>query len=138
MEDVEHYRHLERLYLQARCNEYYEPFIRIGEGVAEVRLNVREDFFHGMDAVHGSVYFKVMDDAAFFAANSLVKDIFLLTTAFQVHFLRPVRDGQMIARGRVLHRSRQLWIAEAVVVDGRGREISRGTGTFMKSRVALP
>jgi acyl-coenzyme A thioesterase PaaI-like protein len=34
---------------------------------------------HSIHAVHGSVYFKALDDAAFFAVNSLVEDVFVLT-----------------------------------------------------------
>jgi hypothetical protein len=35
---------------------------------------VRPDFFHAAHAVHGSVYFKALDDAAFFAVASLVQE----------------------------------------------------------------
>ena len=47
--------------------------------------------FHAADAAHGTVYFKMMDDAAFYACNSLVTDRFLLTTAFNLLFTRPLR-----------------------------------------------
>ena len=133
----EHYRRLERMYLAAPANEYFRPEIRIAEGSAEVRLTVRPDFFHAASAVHGSVYFKLLDDATFFAAASLVDDVFVLTTSFNIYFLRPVSAGVMAARGTIVSRSTRLLIGEGVLVDGEGREIARGTGTFMPSRVPL-
>jgi len=117
------------MYLAAPANEYFRPEIRIDDGIAEVRLIVRPDFFHAASAVHGSVYFKLLDDATFFAASSLVDDVFVLTTSFNIYFLRPISAG--------VNRSRRLIIGDGVLVDGDGREIARGSGTFMPSRVPL-
>ena len=133
----DHFRRLERMYLAAPANEYFRPEIRIDDGTAEVRLAVRPDFFHAASAVHGSVYFKLLDDATFFAASSLVDDVFVLTASFNIYFLRPVSSGSMRARGTIVSRSRRLLIGEGVLVDDEDREIARGTGTFMPSKVAL-
>jgi len=133
----DHHRRLERMYLSAPANEYFRPEIRIDEGTAEVRLEVRPDFFHAASAVHGSVYFKLLDDATFFAASSLVDDFFVLTTSFNIYFLRPISAGVMRARGVVVSRSKRVLIGEGVIVDGNDQEIARGSGTFMPSKVPL-
>jgi len=133
----EHHRRLERMYLSAPANEYFQPEIRIDEGRAEVRLVVRPDFFHAASAVHGSVYFKLLDDATFFAASSLVDDVFVLTASFNIYFLRPISSGTMTARGTVVSRTNRLLIGEGVLLDSDDREIARGSGTFMPSRVSL-
>lgn len=125
------------MYAAAPTNAYFRPEIRIAEGTAEVRLVVRSDFFHAASAVHGSVYFKLLDDATFFAASSLVDDVFLLTTSFNLYFLRPISAGVMTARGTVVSRSSRLLIGEGVIVNDDGKEIARGTGTFMPSRTRL-
>lgn len=132
-----HYRKLERMYMGAPVNEYFRPTISITEGEAEVRVAVRREFFHAAHAVHGSVYFKALDDATFFAANSLVTDVFVLTASFNIYLLRPISEGTLIARGRVVNRSKRLLIAEGVVVDERGKDIARGSGTFLPSTSAL-
>lgn len=137
MPDPEHFRKLERMYVSAATNAYYAPAISIGEGSAEVSIAVRPEFFHAAGAVHGAVYFKLLDDAAFFAANSLVDDLFLVTVSFNLYLTHPVSKGQMRAVGRVVHRSRRLFIAEAVLTDATGREIARGSGTFMPSAIPL-
>jgi uncharacterized protein (TIGR00369 family) len=133
----EHHRKLERMYLRAPVNEYYKPTIRIRDGEADIVIPVRPEFFHAAHAVHGSVYFKAMDDAAFFAANSLVEDVFVLTASFTVYLLRPISSGTMRATGRVMHASRRLFVAEAELVDDDGRKIAAGSGTFMRSTIAL-
>ena len=82
---TEHHRKLERAYASAPVTRWYGAAISIGEGSAEVRLAVRPDFHHAANAVHGSVYFRLLDDAASFAANSLVTDVLVLTASFTVH-----------------------------------------------------
>jgi uncharacterized protein (TIGR00369 family) len=124
------------MYVSARTNEYYRAELSVEQGKATVSVPVRDEFFHAF-AVHGSVYFKVLDDAAFFAANSLVTDVFLLTASFTTYMTRPVTEGRMIGTGTVVHRSQRLFIAEAVLTDATGRQLGRGSGTFMRSQVPL-
>jgi len=137
MDPEEHYRRLERLYAAAPINRYYEPTLRVREANAELTIPIKEDFFHAAGAVHGSVYFKALDDSAFFAANSLVFDVFVLTASFNVYFTRPVSEGELRAAGTVVHRSRNVIVAESVVLDARGRPVGRGSGAFMRSQIAL-
>jgi uncharacterized protein (TIGR00369 family) len=137
MTSQEHYQKLERMYLGARVNEYFAPSVQIGDGTAEVSIEVRPDFFHAANAVHGYLYFKLLDDSAFFAANSLVEEVFVLTVSFNLHFTRPVTKGIMKATSEVIHRSKRLFIAEGVVIDSGERVVGRGSGTFMRSDIRL-
>ena len=133
----DHYRKLERFYHGALINQYYRLWLTVGEGRAELVIPVRPEFFHAAGAVHGSVYFKALDDAAFFAANSLVEDVFVLTASFNLYLTRPVAEGEMRAEGRVVHRSLRLILAESELSDGRGRPVARGSGSFMRSDIRL-
>jgi uncharacterized protein (TIGR00369 family) len=133
----EHFRRLERMYVAAPGNAYFAPQLTISEGKAEVVIPVRPDFFHSGHAVHGAVYFKAMDDAAFFAVNSLVTDVFVLTVTFNIYLTRPVSGGHMRAMGRVVHRSRQLFLAEAELFTDEGKLAGRGSGSFMRSAIEL-
>lgn len=133
-----HYRALERLYASAPINRKYASELAIlGEGKARIAFTVTEADYHAAGAAHGTVYFKMLDDAAFYAANTLVTDRFLLTTGFNLHFTKPVRAGKVIAEGRWISGKRRVFVAEAQLVDEEGDEIGRGTGTFMRSRIAL-
>lgn len=137
MSQEEHHRRLERMYLAARCNDYYLPRIAVAEGVCDVTIPVRPEFFHSGGAVHGSVYFKAMDDAAFFAANSLVEGVLVLTVTFHVSFLRPVSAGELRAHGSVVRATDRILFAESVLSDSAGQAIGRGSGSFLRSRIAL-
>jgi len=72
----------------------------------------------------------------FFAANSLVEDVFVLTTSFNLYLTRPVSSGLMRAVGRVVNATKSQMIAESVLYDD-GREIARGSRTFLRSKIAL-
>ena len=100
-------------------------------------FTVDPSVYHAAGAAHGTIYFKMLDDAAFYAANTLVTDRFLLTTSFNLHFTKPVRAGEVVAEGRWISGRKRVLVAEARLVDAEGEEIGRGTGTFMRSRIAL-
>jgi len=137
LEDQDHYRALEAMYAVAPINRATEPKLEISEGEARIRIAVKEELFHTAGATHGSIYFKLLDDAAFFAVNSLEPDVFVLTTSFTTYITRPVSEGEMVAVGKVVNANKSQWIAEAVVYDGEGREIGRGNGVFVRSKIAL-
>ncbi|HMA47984.1 MAG TPA: hotdog fold thioesterase, partial [Frankiaceae bacterium] len=107
----DHFRKLERMYLSAPINQLFRPAIHIERGRAEVRIPIRPELFHAAGAAHGAVYFKAADDAAFFAANSLVEDYFVLTTSMNLYLLRPIAEGTLTARASVVHSARTSHIA---------------------------
>lgn len=128
----QHYRALEAMYAKAPINDFYRPELRVGEGIAELEIPVEKHLYHAAGAVHGSVYFKMLDDAAWFAANSLEQERFVLTASFTTYLTRPVTAPTMRSEGRVVHASRSQMIAEAVAFDADGREVGRGNGIFVR------
>jgi uncharacterized protein (TIGR00369 family) len=137
MPNEQHFRKLERMYASAPINEFFQPTLRVSPGQAEVSIPVRPELFHAAGAVHGAVYFKAMDDAAFFAVASLFDDVFPLTVTFNVYLMRPIAEGELRAVSEVVYQSRRLYIAESRLFNAQGREIGRGSGTFMKSQISL-
>lgn len=133
----EHYRKCEHLYHTARCNEYFQPRLTVREREAEIRIPIRRDFHHAAHSVHGSLYFKCLDDSAFFAAQSLVEDFFVMTASFHLHLLRPIVEGELVATGKVVHAGAGRILADSILTDRDGKELARGNGTFMRSRVPL-
>jgi uncharacterized protein (TIGR00369 family) len=134
----QHYRALERLYISAPVNAKFASRLHIpGEGRAQLTFTVGAEDYHAAGAAHGTIYFKMLDDAAFYAANSLVTDRFLLTTSFNLFFSKPLRAGTVTAEGHWVSGRRRVLVAEARLVDEEGDEIGRGTGTFMRSRIPL-
>ena len=133
-----HWRALEGLYDSAPINRLFNSALTIGgEGRASIAFIVEARHYHAAGAAHGTIYFKMLDDAAFYAANTLVTDRFLLTTSFNLHFTRPVKAGKVTAEGRWISGRKRVLVAESRLIDADGEEIGRGTGTFMRSRIAL-
>ncbi len=133
-----HYRALERLYRSAPVNALFRSELEVlGEGASRLVFEVTQSCYHAAGAAHGTIYFKMLDDAAFYAANTLVTDRFLLTTSFNLHFTKPVRIGRVIAEGKWISGKRRVYVAESRLVDEEGDEIGRGTGTFMRSHIPL-
>jgi uncharacterized protein (TIGR00369 family) len=137
MSTSDHYRRLERMYAAAPVTQWYGARIEVGEGKAVVTIPVKEEFFHAARAVHGSVYFRALDDAAFFAVSSAVDDVMVLTASFNVYFLRPVASGVLRAEGRVIHASSRLFVAESTLCGPDGKLLAQGSGSFMKSAIPL-
>lgn len=133
-----HYRALESLYAAAPINRFFESRLELTEpGQSRIYFSVDERHFHAAGAAHGTSYFKMLDDAAFYACNSLVTDRFLLTTQFSLLLTRPLGVGPVVAEGRWISGQRRVFVAEARLVTAEGEEVARGTGTFMRSRIAL-
>ena len=69
--EVAHLRALETLYLSAPINRLFASALSLPEaGKSEILFTVSGDAFHAAGAAHGTLYFKMMDDAAFYACNS--------------------------------------------------------------------
>lgn len=134
----QHHRALERLYASAPINQKFDSKLVIeGAGRSTINFQIDQTDYHAAGAAHGTIYFKMLDDAAFYAANTLATDRFLLTTGFNLHFTKPVRSGEVVAEGRWISGKRRVFVAESRLVDAEGEEIGRGTGTFMRSRIPL-
>ena len=133
-----HYASLCNMYLSAPLHSFYNTLeIDIQHGRADIKLITDEKYFHAGGSMQGSVIFKLLDDAAFFAAQSLVEDVFVLTYNFNIHFVRPVTQGKLIATGTVKVAAANAIVAEAKLFNEAGKEVAFGTGDFMKSKLLL-
>ena len=127
------------MYLNANINTkiFNATTAKISKAKAEIGLTISEKYFHALGAIHGSVYFKLLDDAAYFAVSSIVEDFFVLTTSFNLNMVKPVSKGKLTAIGKVRFKSKSLYTAESTLYNDKGEEIAFGTGNFSKSKVPL-
>ena len=134
-----HFRKLENMYLEAPIQKdiFKSATIDVTSKKSIITLQIAQSFCHALGAVHGSVYFKMLDDAAFFAVNSVVADQFVVTTNFNISLVRPVSMGKIKAIGELAFQSRNLFVAKSTLVDKEEKEIAFGSGHFMKSGVCL-
>lgn len=137
MESERHLRALERMYHGAPCNRYLRPSMKLERGTCTIRMEVGPELYHSGGNVHGHILFKMLDDASFFAANTLFTDYLLVTAQFNLYFMRPASKGVLTAYGNVKYRTFNLAVAEAKVVNENGKEIAMGSGLFYKSSKEL-
>lgn len=137
MSEQSHFKKLVSMYAAAPINQLYSPLMTVSEGEACIEIELSEKYHHSAGGVHGSVYFKMLDDAAFFAANSLETTFFVLTTSFTTYITRPVASGKMKAIGKVVNMNKTQFIVESIVYDAKDREIGRGNGIFIRGKFPL-
>ncbi len=137
MTDRTHFEKLVSMYKAAPIHDIFQPSMIVTQGSAEIEMDIGERYHHSAGGVHGAIYFKMLDDAAFFAAASLETELFVLTTSFTTYITRPVSTGKMRAVGKVVNKNKSQFISESVVYDSEDREIGRGNGVFVRGKFAL-
>lgn len=130
----EHFRKLENLYQTAPVQKLYPGIsIVVSERKSIITYPVHAAHFHGGGSLHGAVLFKLLDDAAYFAAASLVTDVFIVTAGFQIKMKKPVTGGVLTAIGTLLQHSGDKLTAEAEIRDADGALVASGNGLFIKT-----
>ncbi len=137
MTENEHYRKLENMMHTSPFVSSTGARVKIEKGEAHITLPVKKELFHAAGAMHGALYFLALDNASFFAANSLVEDVFVLTTSFTTYITRPVSEGVVKSIGRVVNQNRSQFICESVLFNSNDKEIARATGIFVRSKTPL-
>ena len=61
----------------------------------------------------------------------------MLTSDFNIHLLRPVTEGVMLAKGKLLNAGGRQLLGEAQLFDSREQLVAHGVGTYVRSRIAL-
>ncbi len=132
-----HYNSLINMYRSAPINKLFNPKLEVKLGKSIITMNVNEKFHHSAHSLHGSIYFKMLDDSAFFAANSFVDDVFLVTSSFTTYLIRPITKGKIKSIGKVVSKSKNQFISESILFDAKEKEVARGSGIFVKSKYLL-
>ena len=134
-----HYKKLQKIYLNANLNKdiYSNTEIIISKNYSEIKMPIKESYFHALEAIHGSVYFKMLDDAAFFSAQSVVKDYMLLTASFSITFKMPVSNGYIKSIGTLCSVSEKELTAESKMYNSKNELVALGNGIFKKSKIRI-
>ena len=111
--------------------------LQVSQERAQLQLKMRNDFYHAAMSLHGAIYFKLLDDAAYFAAASAEQTYFLFTKSYKIHFRRPVSGGELKAFGQLVDKSGNEWVARSEIVNEDGKTVASGEGLFVKSKLLL-
>lgn len=104
----------------------------MADGESRWHMDARPEHANPMGTLHGGVLCDIGDASLSTAYMSTLEDDQLFTTVdLSVHFLRPVRTGRLEATGRVVHRGRNIGMAESEIVNEAGDLVAKLSGTCM-------
>ncbi|HEY8678193.1 MAG TPA: alpha/beta fold hydrolase [Candidatus Dormibacteraeota bacterium] len=107
-------------------------FIAVADGTATFEMPISHDLYNPNDVVHGGAITSLADSAMGFAVFSTLAAGENFTTAeIHVNFLKPATttSGTLKSTGRVVHRGRQVAVAQAEVHDGGNQLIATASST---------
>jgi uncharacterized protein (TIGR00369 family) len=108
-----------------------------GEGETVFEMDAAPEHANPMGTVQGGVICALADAAMGMAYASTLGDGESFTTLeLKANYLRPVVDGTLTAKARVVHAGRTIGLTNCDVVDEQGRIVAHATSTCMTLRPA--
>jgi uncharacterized protein (TIGR00369 family) len=102
----------------------------VERGRAVLDMNAGPQHWNPMGGLHGGILCDLTDAAMGIAyASTLAEGEAFATVELKINFLRPVREGRLVAEGWVVSGGRTLGYTEAEVRDEGGRLIAKASST---------
>lgn len=108
--------------------------VEVGKGLAVFAVEPTEYLYNPIGSVHGGVYATLLDSAAGCAVHTtLAEGVNYTSLDLAVKFLRPMSPdgGEVRAIGTVTHSGRRTALAEAKMVDAKGRLLATATSSCL-------
>lgn len=105
--------------------------LRMAGGESELRYEARPEHLNSWHITHGGALMTLLDVTLAMAARSstLASGMGMVTVEMKTSFLRPAK-GKLVARGKLIHRTRSLAFVEGTVFDAEDQACCHATGTF--------
>jgi uncharacterized protein (TIGR00369 family) len=104
-------------------------------GVIRLELEAGARHHNPMGTVHGGILCDLADLAMGTAfAATLEEGEGFVTLQLAANYLRAVKEGRLIATGKVVHRGRSIGYTEGEIVDAEERMVAKFTSTCMVTR----
>jgi uncharacterized protein (TIGR00369 family) len=99
-------------------------------GEATVELNCGQQHHNPMGRVHGGVVSALADAAMGIAfGRTLLDTEDFSTIEMKVNFLRPIKEGLLVANASVVERGMRIGFVECEIMNERGKRIATATCT---------
>jgi len=99
------------------------------DGLSELRYLPEESHLNSFNVTHGGALMTLLDVTMATAARSVDRSMGVVTIEMKTSFMQPAR-GQLVAKGKLLHRSKTMAFTEGTVFDVQGNACAHATGTF--------
>ena len=101
-------------------------------GGAVVEADVDGRFANPTGVLHGGVLMGLADSAMGLTVTGLLAEGQAGTnTDLQMRFLRPTKQGRLVATARVVRRGRRTMVLECDVADAAGKLVARASSSFL-------
>jgi uncharacterized protein (TIGR00369 family) len=101
-------------------------------GRATIEFEATERHANPMGTLHGGVLCDIADAAMGVAYKSTLKDGETFTTLeLKINFLRPVWNGKLRARAKIVRAGKVVGLVECDIVDEQERLVARASSTCM-------
>jgi uncharacterized protein (TIGR00369 family) len=111
------------------------------DGKSLLRYTPRTVHGNSMGVVHGGALMALLDVTMATAACSVNPGHATVTIEMKTTFMRPAAlqpAGELVGRGRLLHRTHKMAFVEGSVFDAGGALCTHATGTFKYVSRAIP
>ena len=106
----------------------------VTSGEATLILKHRKELHNSMGLLQGGVLGVLADVAGGVSLYSVLSDplkVVIPTVEFKLNFLRPAKGGDLVARGKVVHRGRQIAVCQVEISSEEGVLLTTGVFTYM-------
>lgn len=133
-----HHAKLVNLFQTAAIQQIFAgSVLELSNGKSKITYPISPTLFHGGNALHGAAYFKLLDDAAYFAAATQEPENFLVTVRFNLTLIRPLEEGVIWAEGICNAAPARKYLAAATLFNSAGKAVAEGEGLFLPSQKTL-
>ncbi len=99
------------------------------QGQSEMRFDPKAEHLNSFQVAHGGAIMTLLDVSMATAARSVDKTSGVVTIEMKTSFIQPAR-GPLVAKGRLMHRTRSMAFTETSLFDAQGTLCAHATGTF--------
>ena len=108
--------------------------VRVNHEGSMVRLKSDEKHKNLLGVIHGGALASLADSACSLSLVPYLKEgETMITISLHIDYIATGSKGDLIGKGKVIHRGRRLIRAEAVITDEEERLIARGCATLIKT-----
>jgi acyl-CoA thioesterase len=104
--------------------------LEINHGFAKLGLNFKDCLTHPFGFLHGGVIASLADSAGINSVFSVLRDDEnALTLEMKINFLSPVKDANIYAEGKVIHKGRKIAVSDVEVKKDGGQLVAKALVT---------
>ncbi len=106
--------------------------VDVKKGWAQVKLPYSKNLAQPDGVAHGGAIFSPADAAVAVAMLGMIdRDETLLTIEMKINYIKPIKEGDILAEARIVHRGGRTAIGDVDVMNSEGDLIAKGLATYL-------